>query len=115
MPNLKELKISVGKIPQLNLGEHLSGNIGLQHLHLVLVSGSGSDLHQELQSKLPPSLNRVTVEASKMPLLHPAALKVTYISKHNNNKENVVSAGKDQRKYLRERKMILQRMIRNLL
>ena len=92
VPNLKELKISVGKIPQLNLGEHLSGNIGLQHLHLVLSSGSGSgtDLHQELQSKLPPSLNRVTVEASKMPSLHPAALKVTFISKHNNNKEYVV-------------------------
>lgn len=83
LPNLKELKISVGKIPQLNLGEHLSGNIGLQHLHLVLGSGSGgsgTDLHQELQSKLPPSLNRVTVEASKMPLLHPAALKVTYLN-----------------------------------
>ena len=78
MPNLKELKVSIGKIPELNLGEHLVGNIALQHLHLVLVSTHLTDLHQELQSKLPLSLNRVTVEASKMPLLHPAALKVTF-------------------------------------
>ena len=74
MPNLKELKISVGKIPELNLADHLSGNIGLHHLHLVL--RAGTDLGHELQSKLPPSLNRMTVESSKMPHLHPAALKV---------------------------------------
>ena len=69
--------MSIGKIPELNLGEQLGGNIALQHLHLVLVSTHSTDLHQELQSKLPLTLNRVTVEASKMPLLHPAALKVT--------------------------------------
>ena len=85
MPNLKELKVSIGKIPELNLGEHLVGNIALQHLHLVLVSTHLTDLHQELQSKLPLSLNRVTVEASKMPLLHPAALKVTQINRKGDN------------------------------
>ena len=74
MPNLKELKISVGKIPELNLAEQLGGNTGLQHLHVVL--GAGTDLHHELQSTLPASLNRVTLESSKMPTLHPAALKV---------------------------------------
>ena len=79
MPNLKELKVSVGKIPGLNLGSHLSGNPGLHHLHLVLSAPGGQEtnLHRELQSPLPVSLNRVTVEASKMPVLHPAALKVS--------------------------------------
>lgn len=77
MPNLKELKVSVGKIPGLNLGSHLSGNPGLHHLHLVLSAPGGQEtnLHRELQSPLPVSLNRVTVEASKMSVLHPAALK----------------------------------------
>ena len=79
MPNLKELKVSVGKIPGLNLGSHLSGNPGLHHLHLVLSAPGGQEtnLHRELQSPLPVCLNRVTVEASKMPVLHPAALKVS--------------------------------------
>ena len=71
--------MSVGKIPKFNVGDQLSGTIGLQHLHLVLQAGSGNcDLRQELQSKLPASLQRITVEASKMPALHPAALKVNY-------------------------------------
>ena len=80
MPNLKELRMSVGRIPKFNVGDHMAGNIGLQHLHLVLQAGSGNcDLRQELQSRLPASLQRITVEASKMPILHPAALKVENI------------------------------------
>ena len=79
MPNLKELRMSVGRIPKFNVGDQLSGTIGLQHLHLVLQTGPNNcDLRQELQGKLPASLQRVTVEASKMPALHPAALKVSY-------------------------------------
>ena len=70
--------MSVGRLPNFNVGEHLRGNIGFQHLHLVLQVESGScDLKEELQSSLPASLNRVTLEAAKMPSLHPAALKVT--------------------------------------
>lgn len=72
MPNLKDLKLSVGKIPQFNLAELLYNNHGLQGLHVVLEQGN---LRHELQSKLPPSLNRITVEAPKMPVLHPAAFK----------------------------------------
>ena len=95
MPNLKELKVSVGKIPGLNLGEHLSGNNGLQHLHLILSAPGGSgqpvtNLHRELQSPLPVTLNRVSVEASKMPVLHPAALKVSIpTSKHPVNPKSM--------------------------
>ena len=96
MPNLKELKVSVGKIPGLNLGEHLGGNNGLQHLHLVLSSPEGAsghpvtNLHRELQSPLPVTLNRVSVEASKMPVLHPAALKVSVLtSKHPVNPKSM--------------------------
>ena len=99
MPNLKELKVSVGKIPGLNLGEHLSGNSGLQHLHLVLSSpgdGGGrpsTNLHRELQSPLPVSLSRVSVEASKLPVLHPAALKVSGpTSKHPVNPKSMSTA-----------------------
>ena len=101
MPNLKELKVSVGKIPGLNLGEHLSGNNGLQHLHLVLSSpgaagGRGrpsTNLHRELQSPLPVSLSRVSVEASKLPILHPAALKVSVpTSKHPVNPKSMSTA-----------------------
>ena len=78
MPNLKEARMSVGRLPGFNVGEHLRGNIGLQHLHLVLQVGPGTcDLREELQSSLPASLDRVTLEAVQMPLLHPAALKVS--------------------------------------
>lgn len=73
MPNLKELKISVGKIPLFNLAAQLHKNIGLEHLRLVLQAGK---LRTELQSSLPPTLNRITIEASKIPILHPAAFKV---------------------------------------
>ena len=73
MPNLKELKISVGKMPLFNLAELLYNNPALEHLHLVVTSGN---LRHELQSKLPPSLNKITVEAVNLPVLHPAALKV---------------------------------------
>ena len=99
MPNLKELKVSVGKIPGLNLGEHLSGNNGLQHLHLVLSSPGdaggrpSTNLHRELQSPLPVSLSRVSVEASKLPVLHPAALKVSVpTSKHPVNPKSMSTA-----------------------
>ena len=101
MPNLKELKVSVGKIPGLNLGEHLSGNNGLQHLHLVLSSPGAAgrsgrpstNLHRELQSPLPVSLSRVSVEASKLPILHPAALKVSVpTSKHPVNPKSMSTA-----------------------
>ena len=64
----------------MNVADHLAGNIALQHLHLVIQSHSASDsstdLHQELQSPLPPSLTRVTIQARTLPSLHPAALKV---------------------------------------
>ena len=73
MPNLRELKISVGRMPLFNLAELLYNNMGLQHLHLVVDSGN---LRHELQSRLPPGMRRVTVEAAKLPVLHPAALKV---------------------------------------
>ena len=70
--------MSVGRLPNFNVGEHLRGNIGLQHLHLVLQGGPGpGDLREELQSSLPASLSRVTLEAAQMPALHPAALKVS--------------------------------------
>ena len=70
--------MSVGRLPNFNVGEHLRGNIGLQHLHLVLQVGPGpGDLREELQSSLPASLSRVTLEAAQMPALHPAALKVS--------------------------------------
>lgn len=79
MPNLKEARMSVGRLPNFNVGEHLRANIGLQHLHLVLQAGSGScDLRQELEGRqLPASLSKVTLEAAQIPSLHPAALKVT--------------------------------------
>ena len=81
MPNLKEARMSVGRLPNFNVGEYLRANIGLHHLHLVLQAGSGScDLRQELQGSLPASLNKVTLEAAQIPVLHPAALKVTRAS-----------------------------------
>ena len=102
MPNLKELKVSVGKIPGLNLGEHLSSNNGLHHLHLVLSSPGGSgqaatNLHRELQSPLPVSLNRVYIEASKMPILHPAALKVSIQHQNILSTRNICQRQKDTR------------------
>ena len=74
--------MSVGRLPNFNVGEYLRENIGLQHLHLVLQAGSGScDLREELQGRdLPASLSRVTLEAAQIPVLHPAALKVTTVS-----------------------------------
>ena len=60
-------------MPLFNLAELLYNNMALEHLHLVVNSGN---LRHELQSRLPPSLAKVTVEAVKLPVLHPAALKV---------------------------------------
>ena len=83
MPNLKDLKISVGSrgAGELGLGGQVAGCAALRHLHLVL--GPETSLHRELPGPgLPPSLASLSLEAATMPPLHPAALKVRLGIKH---------------------------------
>ena len=87
MPNLKDLKISVGSrgAGELGLGGRVSGCAALRHLHLVL--GPDTSLHRELPGPgLPPSLASLSLEAATMPPLHPAALKVRLAIYHSHNK-----------------------------
>ena len=86
MPNLKDLKISVGsrEAGELGLGGGVAGCAALRHLHLVL--GPETSLHRELPGPgLPPSLASLSLEAATMPPLHPAALKVRLGIKHSLN------------------------------
>ena len=84
MPNLKDLKISVGSrgAGELGLGGRVAGCAALRHLHLVL--GPDTSLHRELPGPgLPPSLASLSLEAATMPPLHPAALKVRLAIYHS--------------------------------
>ena len=86
MPNLKDLKISVGSrgAGELGLGGGVAGGAALRDLHLVL--GPETSLHRELPGPgLPPSLASLSLEAATMPPLHPAALKVGLGIKHSLN------------------------------